>query len=394
MVCNLEQLADRRDSKRIPARVCSPEQLAANRRNSGRSSGPKTPEGKAKSRRNGLKHGLTGAGVVIADEDVAAVEERFEAFEADLKPANDVARFLTRRAALLSVRLDRSAREEAARITLDMLEAEEVEEDARALEFEHLTASLAGQPAESVRKLRRSEEGIAWLIDAWRMARRDLLERDGLRWRVDTVMNLGALKAGTPQGSRIMDLNLAGGRELQRPRGDRLARPAAARAQGRRQGRDRRVHRPPDRRPRAGESGPRPRADRPGPRRGRRPRDLRRVEGRHPRPEVRGQRRTRLLPRPPEDRGDQRDGGRGVARGRGNARRGRDLRRIGFVFPGRGGWGQPPGKVRRMESPGGRRNRGQSSAVGGQSSEGMIFRQRSDADGETKVFPSETGGLS
>ena len=189
--------------------VCSPEQLAANRRNSRLSSGPSSPEGRRISRKNSLKHGLTGAGVVIPDEDVEAVEERFEAFETDLKPANDVARFLTRRAALLSVRLDRSAREEAARITLDMFEAEEVEEDARAMEFEELTERFADHPAESARKLRRSEEGIDWLMDAWRMARRDLLERDGLRWRAETVLRLAALKPGTSRGSRILDLSLA-----------------------------------------------------------------------------------------------------------------------------------------------------------------------------------------
>ena len=189
--------------------VCSPEQLAANRRNSKQSTGPKTPEGKSKSRRNGLKHGLTGAGVVIADEDAVALDERFEAFEADLKPANDVARFLTRRAALLSVRLDRSAREEAARITLDMLEADEVEEDARALEFQFLTESFADHPAESARKLRRSEEGIDWLLDAWRQTRRNLVERDGLRWQVEDVIRLSGLKVGSVRAGRIWSLDQA-----------------------------------------------------------------------------------------------------------------------------------------------------------------------------------------
>ncbi len=108
---------------------CSPEQLAANRRNSKLSQGP-------------------------------SPEARFVAFEGDLKRANDVARFLARRAAMLSVRLDRSAREEAARITLNMLEAHEVEEDIRASKFEELIAKFADHPAESARKLHRAEEGF------------------------------------------------------------------------------------------------------------------------------------------------------------------------------------------------------------------------------------------
>jgi hypothetical protein len=186
--------------------ACSPEQLGANRRNSLKSKGPTTPEGKSKSRRNGLKHGMTGAGVVIADEDVEALDERFEAFETALKPVNDVARFLTQRAALLSVKLDRSAREEAARINLDMLEAEEVEEEARALDFEYLTNSFADHPGESVRKLRRSEEGINWLIEQWRMARLRLLGKCGNEWSVETFLHLQGRNLATSDGSRVVAL--------------------------------------------------------------------------------------------------------------------------------------------------------------------------------------------
>jgi hypothetical protein len=189
--------------------VCSPEQLAANRKNSKKSTGPSTPAGKSISRRNGLKHGLTGAGVVIADEDVEAVAERFEAFEADLKPANDVARFMVGRAALLSVRLDRSAREEAARITADMLGAEGVEEDARAIEFERLTERFADHPAESARKLRRSEEGIDWLLLAWRNARRDVLDREGRGWNIESLIRLSGLKRDSLGASRFQCLDQA-----------------------------------------------------------------------------------------------------------------------------------------------------------------------------------------
>jgi hypothetical protein len=186
--------------------VCSPEQLAANRRNSKLSTGPKTPGTKAISRRNGLKHGMTGAGVVIADEDVEVLDERFEAFEAALKPANDVARFLAQRAALLSVKLERCGREEAARINLDMLEAEEVEEEAQALDFEYLTNSFADHPGESVRKLRRSDQGITWLIEQWRMAKLKLLGLCGNEWREETFLHLQGRNPATSDGSRVLAL--------------------------------------------------------------------------------------------------------------------------------------------------------------------------------------------
>ncbi len=79
-----------------------------------------TTEGNERYRRNGLKHGLTGAGIVIPDEDVKAVEERFEEFETDLRPRNAAARFMAQRAAYLSVRLERCALQESAKITRDM----------------------------------------------------------------------------------------------------------------------------------------------------------------------------------------------------------------------------------------------------------------------------------
>src|SRR5262249_34178100 len=122
---------------------CSPARLEANRRNSLLSTGPKTEDGKIRSRGNALKHGLTGAGVVLPDEDAARIEERFEEFEADLKPRNGVARFLARRAAMLPVRLDRCARNEAAAIASRMRPAESDFEHRRLAEVDHAYSWIA-----------------------------------------------------------------------------------------------------------------------------------------------------------------------------------------------------------------------------------------------------------
>ena len=189
--------------------VCSPEQLAANRRNARLSCGPKTAEGKARSRRNGLKHGLTGEGLVVLDEDRAAVAERFEAFEADLRPSNDVARFLARRAALLSVRMDRSAREEAAQVRRDMLEADAVEEDQRAEEVDALAALLPHNPAEAVRKLRRTPEGIARLVDEWHRLGDALTDRDAARWAPEPAQRLRGEAPRDARACRIAALSAA-----------------------------------------------------------------------------------------------------------------------------------------------------------------------------------------
>jgi len=180
---------------------CSPERLAANRRNALRSTGPRTAEGKDASRRNAYKHGMTGEGVALPDEDAAEVEARFAAFEEDLRPCNGVARFLVRRAALLSVRMERSARRESAGLALRMISAGADEEECRAREFEEHVEALAADPARSLRHLRRSPEGLDWLVSAWARLQADLLHPDPGAWTPDHADRLLSL-LGHPPGKR------------------------------------------------------------------------------------------------------------------------------------------------------------------------------------------------
>jgi hypothetical protein len=91
--------------------------ILANQANAQRSTGPRTPEGKERSRANAFKHGLTGAGIVLPNEDAAEVDRRFAAFEAELKPSGEVGRALVRRAAILSVRMDRGVSQETAALS-------------------------------------------------------------------------------------------------------------------------------------------------------------------------------------------------------------------------------------------------------------------------------------
>ena len=92
-------------------------QIRANQQNAQRSKGPVTPEGKENSRRNALKHGLTGEGVVLPNEDAAEVERRLAAFEDELNPSGEVGKALVRRAALMSVRMDRCVSQETAALS-------------------------------------------------------------------------------------------------------------------------------------------------------------------------------------------------------------------------------------------------------------------------------------
>ena len=195
---------------------CSPEKLASNRKNSLKSTGP-SPQGKLISRKNGLKHGLTGAGIVIPDEDLAAVEERIEAFRADLKPRNDVAQFLATRAAVLSVRLDRCVRQEAAKITSDMMEADAIEVEARANDLAYDISLLEDEPAKAVRNLLRSPEGIDWLIQAWRFLLVALFDAEWPRFSFGRAQRLSGGPLTGFRESRMAALALAIGDGLRDP---------------------------------------------------------------------------------------------------------------------------------------------------------------------------------
>ena len=189
----------------------SPEKIAANRRNAARSTGPKTPEGKERSRRNGLKHGLTGEGIVVPDEEVDAIAERFEAFQRDLKPRNDIALGLVQRAALLAVRMERSARHEAAEITREMFAAEGREADERAEELKRLVKLITTEPAEATRKLRRIPEGIDWMIERWESLKADLAGPNP-RWNSghgERASELLGRKAAYGKESRLFVLSQA-----------------------------------------------------------------------------------------------------------------------------------------------------------------------------------------
>ena len=89
-------------------------QIRANQANAARSTGPKTDEGKEKSRANALKHGLTGAGVVLPEQDAVEVERKAAAYARELNASDEIGRDLARQAALNMVRMNRAADQQSA----------------------------------------------------------------------------------------------------------------------------------------------------------------------------------------------------------------------------------------------------------------------------------------
>ena len=81
-------------------------QVAANRRNAQKSTGPRTDEGKNQSRRNALKHGLSGAGVVLPKEEAEAVARRNAEWNSSLRPWNQLEMFLAEQVVVASVQIE------------------------------------------------------------------------------------------------------------------------------------------------------------------------------------------------------------------------------------------------------------------------------------------------
>ena len=185
--------------------ACSPAQLEANRRNAARSTGPRSPEGKANSRRNGLKHGLTGEGIVLPHEDAEEVDRRIATLEAEIKPRTEMARHLVGRLALLTLRLERSAEHEAKAASHRMRKARAEFDDARLAEVERLYSWIASEPATNARRLRNSPEGIDRMIAAIEALRADFDHPGGCSWgfrECDQLHHLLGLRRSDVPASR------------------------------------------------------------------------------------------------------------------------------------------------------------------------------------------------
>jgi hypothetical protein len=99
--------------------MASEAQMKANRANALLSSGPMTREGKEKSRGNALRHGLSAKQVVAMDERGADFAAYHDDLTAAFRPQDAFEATLVRRLALLSWRLDRLARIEAAKLNAE-----------------------------------------------------------------------------------------------------------------------------------------------------------------------------------------------------------------------------------------------------------------------------------
>ena len=153
---------------------CSEARLNANRANAQKSTGPKTAEGKERSRRNGLKHGLSGSGVVAPELDQVEVEARSLDLMTDLKPKTNAGLLLVIRMATCSVRMDRATTHDFATTAHRVRHAALDFDEARRIEAARLFDVLHEDPRNNLRRLRMTPEGVELLLDEWTDLREDL----------------------------------------------------------------------------------------------------------------------------------------------------------------------------------------------------------------------------
>jgi len=148
----------------------SPARLAANRQNALKSTGPKTAEGKAASRFNAFQHGLAGGGVLLAPgEDSKLVDDRTRAFSRELGAVGEFGSLLAHRAALLSVRMERSADREMAVVATNIEAARDQFDQDRLDEVDGWINDLDDPSAcrSALERLETTPEGLDHLILVW-----------------------------------------------------------------------------------------------------------------------------------------------------------------------------------------------------------------------------------
>ncbi len=151
--------------------ACSPARLAANRANAQKSTGLKTSEGKASARWNASRHGMAGDGDLIGPEDdQALVLERTGALIRELRATGEAGHLLARRAALLSIRMERATDRNEAAVAVDVAEARAGFDQARADEIDGRVAALEledGEPRLILEALEGSPDGVDRLLELW-----------------------------------------------------------------------------------------------------------------------------------------------------------------------------------------------------------------------------------
>jgi hypothetical protein len=181
-------------------------QIRANQANGLKSRGPKTPEGKVISRQNGLKHGMTGKGIVTPEGEQEEIDSRVERFTADMKPRTPAGVVLIQEMATLSLRMKRGGQQELAALAMHVRHAADDFDEERIDRANTLLEDLGEDPRNNLRKLKKMPEGVDRLIEEWQDLRNDLLIDPKPLWTADHLeraANMTGVKTQHARGSQL-----------------------------------------------------------------------------------------------------------------------------------------------------------------------------------------------
>ncbi|MDE2508335.1 MAG: hypothetical protein KGM43_14070 [Planctomycetota bacterium] len=149
--------------------LLSPAQKAeVNRQNAAKSTGPTSVAGKNQSRANALKHGFSGGGVVLGEDEIRAVDLHTGEWVKELGVTSMIKYEIIKTGVTAWV-LSQSCMVRIAR--LSELQAKftdatwDVEHEVEAWD---LGQKLQRNPAKYIKKLRATKHGCQWLIESWR----------------------------------------------------------------------------------------------------------------------------------------------------------------------------------------------------------------------------------
>jgi hypothetical protein len=163
---------------KVRKKQISEKQRLANIRNSRLSRGPVTIAGKNKCKYANLQHGLRAATVLPGEEETYA--RRIAKWSEEWGVEGDSQGFMVHRAVMSSLRLDRSDVADAAMID-EHKDAVVNEADLRAEDhLDRLIEQLAESPAATIRRLRMTPIGCAWLREQFLMLKMRLRSHQSL----------------------------------------------------------------------------------------------------------------------------------------------------------------------------------------------------------------------
>src|SRR5262249_10895680 len=121
-------------------------QIEANRANSRLSTGPRTAAGRERSKCNAADHCLSGEGLVLPEQEAAAVNDRFAQWQSSLRPFDIYDLWLYELLVIESVRIDTAQRKLTALRHEQAHRAQHSWDDDQAGEAERIAERLAPSP--------------------------------------------------------------------------------------------------------------------------------------------------------------------------------------------------------------------------------------------------------